>query len=130
MTSEGVVLALLRLTPHFFTLPILLSNADPFPGVWGKEGAANAGVIARRSSAEEISVVVCRGGSKELGSASPSSESEYLSLLLESEGPSEREVPRRVSLAFILLPRNDASSNVPSGLGLLFLRNLRRSLSL
>ena len=84
MTSEGVVLALLRLTPHFFTLPILLNNADPFPGVCGKEGAANAGVIARRSSAEEISVGVCRGGggSKELGSASPSSESEYLSLLL------------------------------------------------
>jgi hypothetical protein len=120
INSEGVVLALLRLTPHFFTLPILLNSAVPFAGVWGREGAVNAGVTALPPSAEEASVgvffsprrVICRAGSKVLGSASPSSENEHL-FLLESEGPAERVVPRRVSLALMLLPRNEASSNVP-----------------
>jgi hypothetical protein len=90
-------------------------------------------VTARRSSAEEVSVgvpaMMSRDGSKVLSSASPSSEIERL-FLFEWEGPAERDDPRRVSLAFMLLPRNEASSNVPCGLGLLFFRNLLRSLSL
>ena len=78
ITSEGVVLALLRLTPHFLTLPILLNNADPLDGVWGRGGAVDAGVTPRRSSASELSMGICRVGSKVLGSMSPSSESESL----------------------------------------------------
>jgi hypothetical protein len=113
------VLALLRLTPHFFTLPILLNSPVPLAGVWGREGAVNAGVTARRSSAEEVSMgdpavrrMLCRGGSKVLGSASPSSDNEKL-FLFKSEGPAERDAPRCDSLAFKLLPRKEASSNVP-----------------
>jgi len=90
MTSDGVVLALFRRTPHFLTLPILLSNAAPFTGVCGMAGVDKDGVIARRSSTEELSVGVSvlkrpvsdngAVGSQALCSASPSSENECLFL--------------------------------------------------
>jgi len=67
ITSEGVVLTLLRQTPHFLTLPILLNNADPFDGVWDRGGAVDAGVTPCRSSASEVSMGICR-----VGSTSPS----------------------------------------------------------
>jgi len=88
ITSEGVVLTLLRLTSHFLTLPILLNNADPFDGVWGRGRAVDAGVTPCRSSASEVSMEICR-----VGSTSPSSERESL-FLFKSEGPAERALSR------------------------------------
>ncbi|KAF8951742.1 hypothetical protein BDZ97DRAFT_1884070, partial [Flammula alnicola] len=51
--SEGVVLVpLLLLTPHLFTLPILLSSGAPFIGVAGTEsGAECAGPVLPTSTA-------------------------------------------------------------------------------